>query len=242
MSLILVKHSHWKCFVTHTFAFEWQFSNYFFLFQRYWTWNKIKKIVVENNQTDFILYWTKTKNVLQDSFLYFSGIRFVVNFFKFLFGKFSNWIQLSKKWETIKRRDTLHNEKKLTPDTQRTFNLNNAPKPTDSNSNVQKPTQRTVATYGSSMWVSVCAFAVRNVHTIHDTYAESTTARPRSHASFLSVSFIRSFIFSISLDLFCRLSCALTLFLSVYRFTVCACVLLLWLFSHVNTSNHVYNS
>lgn len=140
--------------------------------------------------------------------------------------------------ETIKRRDTLHYTKKLTPDTQRTFNLNNAPKPTDSNSNVQKPTQRTVATYGSSMWVSVCAFAVRNVHTIHDTYAESTTARPRSHASFLSVSFIRSFVCSIetlarSLSLWTSSvvrSYSLSLRLAIHCLCVCVCVFALAFF------------
>lgn len=93
----------------------------------------------------------------------------------------------------------------------------------------------------------MCAFAVRNVHTIHDTYAESTTARPRSHASFLSVSFIRSFVCSIetlarslSLDLFCPL--LLSFSPSSDSLSVCVRVCFCFgFFSHVNTFNHVCN-
>lgn len=129
------------------------------------------------------------RRIFRSLFFWYS----MYNFFKFLLGKFSNWIQLSKKWETIKRRDTLHNKKKnITPDTQRTFNLNNAPKPTDSNSNVQKPTQRTVATYGSSVWVCVdLPFETYTPYMIH-----MRRVRPRARARmFLFFQFAHSFIY-----------------------------------------------
>lgn len=130
-------------------------------------------------------------------------------------------------------------EKKIeNPDTQRTFNLNNAPKPTDSNSNVQKPTQLTVATYGLSMWACVCVcivFAVRNVYKYVDT--ESTTMRARSNVFFVCNSFIRSFIFSIERRLphsalFIRL--LLLSFSASTQSCVSVCSLQLF-FSHMST-------